>query len=134
MKYLLYIFYVEAAISILSGAQALFAPALFLKQFTPNTPPTLTLEITRWYGVVLFVLVYLLLQGLRLRGDALKLTLQGLLFGDILQIGATFVTARALGEWTFVLIMSVALSAFYAVVRAVCLWKPEQTGIASPTQ
>jgi hypothetical protein len=75
------------------------------------------------------VLVYLLLQGLRLRGAALKLTLQGLLIGDFFQIVATFITARALGSWSFVLYMSVVLSFFYAILRGICLWKPLETGI-----
>ena len=85
--------------------------------------------MTRWYGVLLFVLVYLLLQSLRLRGTTLKLTLQGLLLGDILQIGATFVTAQALGGWSFVLYMSIVLSVVYLMLRAICVWKPVETGI-----
>ncbi|MFN8383383.1 MAG: hypothetical protein U0V02_15680 [Anaerolineales bacterium] len=129
MKNLLYIFYVESAISLLSAFQALFMPAVFLQQLTTETAPTLAIEMTRWYGVVLFVLVYLLLQGLRMRGPALKLALQAMLFGDVLQIGATFVTAKALGGWSFTLIMSVVLSAFYLIVRAFCLWKPAETGV-----
>lgn len=129
MKYLLYVFYLEAAFSLLSGFQALFMPATFLKQFTADPAPVLTLEITRWYGVVLFVLVYALLQGLRMRGPALKVTLQALLLGDILQIGATFVTAKALGGWSFTIIMSLVFSVIYVIVRALCLWKPVETGI-----
>jgi hypothetical protein len=142
MKYLLYIFYLESAISLFSGIQALFMPAAFLAQFTsePASPldlpqfisdsiSPLALEMTRWYGVVLFVLVYALVQGLRMRGPALKLTLQALLIGDILQIGVTFITAKALGGWTFTLVMSVVLSAVYLILRAVCLWKPVETGV-----
>src|SRR5690242_11005078 len=129
MKYLLYIFYLECAISLFSGIQALFIPAAFLTQFTLEPAPPLALEMTRWYGVVLFVLVYALLQGLRMRGPALKLTLQALLIGDALQADVTFVTAKALGGWTFTLIMSVVLSVFYLILRAVCLWKPLETGI-----
>ncbi len=129
MKYLLYIFYLESAISLFSGIQALFMPAAFLAQFTSEPVSPLALEITRWYGVVLFVLVYALLQGLRMRGPALKLILQAMLLGDALQIGVTFVTAKALGGWTFTLIMSVVLSTLYLVLRAVCLWKPVETGI-----
>ena len=129
MKYLPYIFYFESAISLFSGIQALFIPSAFLTQLTSQPAPTLALEMTRWYGVVLFVLVYALLQGLRMRGPALKLTLQALLVGDVLQIGVTFVTAKALGGWSFTLIMSLVLSAFYLILRAVCLWKPVETGI-----
>ena len=129
MKYLLYVFYLESAISLLSAFQALFMPAVFLQQLSPDTAPILAVEMTRWYGVVLFALVYLLLQGLRMRGPALKLALQAMLFGDILQIGATFVTAQAFGAWSFTLIMSVVLSTLYLILRAVCLWKPVETGI-----
>ncbi len=129
MKNILYIFYVESAISLLSAFQALFMPAIFLQQLAKGAAPVLAIEMTRWYGVVLFVLVYLLLQGLRMRGPALKLALQAMLIGDVLQIGATFVTARALGMWSFTLIMSVVLSAFYLIVRAICLWMPVETGV-----
>jgi hypothetical protein len=129
MKYLLYTFYLESVISLFSGVQALFIPAAFLTQFTSDPASPLALEMTRWYGVVLFVLVYALLQGLRMRGPALKLTLQALLIGDALQVGVTFVTAKSLGGWTFTLIMSLLLSALYLILRAVCLWKPVETGI-----
>ena len=129
MKYLLYLFYLEAAISLISGLQSLLMPAAFLKQFSPEPASTLAMEMTRWYGVLLFVLVYLLVQGLRLRGTAFKFILQGLLIGDFLQIGATFVTAQALGRWSFVLYMSVILSAIYILLRGICLWKPVETGI-----
>ncbi len=129
MKYLAYAFYLEAAISLLSAVQSFFMPATFLKQFTSDPAPTLALEMARWYGVLLFVLVYLLIQGLRLRGTAFKLVLQGLLIGDFFQIAATFVTARALGDWSFVLYMSVILSTFYIVLRGIYLWKPVETGI-----
>lgn len=129
MKYLLYVFYLEAAISLLSAVQSFFMPATFLKQFTLDTAPVLAIEMTRWYGVLLFAMVYMLLQGLRIRGGALKLVLQGLLLGDIFQIVATFITARALGSWSFVLYMSVVLSVIYAILRGICLWKPVETGI-----
>jgi hypothetical protein len=129
MRYLIYVFYFEAASTFLSAAQALFAPALFLGQFTADTASTLAIEMTRWYGVVLFVLIYLLIQGLRLRGAPLKLALQALLFGDFLQIGATVITANALGGWSTVLVLSAVFSVIFLVVRVICLWKPAETGI-----
>jgi len=129
MKYLLYIFYVEILISILSAVQALFMPAVFLKQFSSEAAPALAVEMTRWYGVLLVVLLFLLVQGLRLRGAPLKLALQALLVGDVLQIGVTFVTARALGGWSTVLVLAAGLSLFYLIVRAICLWKPVETGV-----
>jgi hypothetical protein len=129
VKYITYLFYLEAAISLLSAVQSFFVPATFLKQFTSDSAPVLAVEMTRWYGVLLFVLVYLLLQGLRLRGTAFKLVLQGLLIGDFFQIVATFITVRALGGWSSVLYMSVLLSAIYILLRGICLWKPVETGI-----
>ena len=58
MKYLIYMFYVEAGLSALGGAQALFMPADFLRQFSPQSVAPLGVEIARWYGVLIFVLVY----------------------------------------------------------------------------
>jgi hypothetical protein len=130
MRYLPYVFYLEAAISLFSGFQAFFMPVTFLKQFIPDAASALAIEMTRWYGVLLFVLVYLLIQGLRMRGAALKLILQGLLLGDILQIGATFITARTLGDWSSVLYLSVILSAVYLILRVIYLWKTASTGTA----
>ncbi len=129
MKYLLYIFYVEILISILSAVQALFMPAVFLKQFSSEAASTLAIEMTRWYGVLLVVILFLLVQGLRLRGSPLKLALQALLVGDVLQIGVTFVTANALGGWSTVLVIAAGLSLFYLIIRAICLWKPVETGV-----
>jgi hypothetical protein len=130
MKYLVYVFYLEALISTISAVQSFFSPTAFLKQFSADPAPVIAIEMTRWYGVLLFVLVYLLIQALRLRGAALKLTLQALLIGDIFQIAATFITAKALGNWSMVLYMSVILSIIYAVLRILCLWKPIETGLA----
>ena len=129
MKYLTYVFYLEAAITLFSGFQSFFIPAIFLKQFSSDPAPTLAIEMTRWYGVLLFVQVYLLLQGLRLRGVTFKLILQGFLIGDFLQIAATIITARALGGWSSVLYIAEILTAFYILVRGICLWKPVETGI-----
>lgn len=130
MKTLIYIFYLEVVISLFSAFQAFFLPAGFAQQLAPGgAPPALAVEMARWYGVLLFVLVYLLARGLYLRGEPLKLALQALLIGDILQIWATYLTAQTLGGWSFTLVMSAALSILYLVLRAICLWKPAQTGV-----
>lgn len=129
MKKLIYIFYLEVLITGISAVQCLFAPQNFVTQLTPGTQPAITLELARWYGVLLSVLIFLLIQGLRLRGPALKLTLQAMLFGDVLQIIATFVTAISLAGWSFTLIMSVGLSIIYGILRAICLLRPIETGV-----
>jgi hypothetical protein len=129
MKYLIYVFYVEILINVASGGQTLFAPAAFLGQFSGEPAPAFALEMTRWYGVLIAVLTYLLIRGLMLRGTTLKVALEALLLGDVIQIIVSFVTANVLGVWTSNVILSVVLSVILAVVRLVCLWKPIETGI-----
>ncbi len=129
MKYVLYIFYLEILLNLASIFQTLFTPATFLAAFTNQTMPAAALETTRWYGVLLCVLTYLLLRGLQKRGPALLLALEALLVGDVIQIGVSFVTAHALGGWSLNTILSIVLSVILGVARIICLWKPNQTGI-----
>ena len=131
MKYLIYVFYFEILINFASGGQSLFMPAAFLGQFSSEPAPAFALEMTRWYGVLIAVLTYLLIRGLMLRGAALKVALEALLFGDVIQIIVSFVTANALGGWNSNVILSVVVSVILGVVRLICLWKPVETGIES---
>ena len=128
MKYLIYVFYLEILINFASGGQSLFMPAAFLGQFSSEPAPAFALEMTRWYGVLIAVLTYLLIRGLMLRGMALKLALEALLFGDVIQIIVSFVTAGVIG-WKSNVILSLVISILFAVVRLICLWKPVETGI-----
>jgi hypothetical protein len=129
MKYLIYVFYLEILINFASGGQSLFMPAAFLGQFSSEPAPAFALEMTRWYGVLIAVLTYLLIRGLMLRGTTLKVALEALLFGDVIQIIVSFVTANALGGWTSNVVLSVVVSVILGVVRVICLWKPMETGI-----
>lgn len=129
MKYLIYVFYAEILINLASGGQSLFMPAAFLGQFSSEPAPAFAIEMTRWYGVLIAVLTYLLIRGLMLRGAALKVALEALLFGDVIQIIVSFITANALGAWTPNVMLSVVISIVLGVVRLVCLWKPGETGI-----
>ena len=128
MKYLIHVFYLEILINFASGGQSLFMPAAFLGQFSSEPAPAFALEMTRWYGVLIAVLTYLLIRGLMLRGMALKLALEVLLFGDVIQIIVSFVTAGVIG-WKSNVILSLVISILFAVVRLICLWKPVETGI-----
>ena len=130
MKYLIYVFYAEILINLGSIAQTLFTPAKFLGAFSNQPAPAAALEMTRWYGVLISVLTYLLVRGLQQRGPALRVALEALLLGDVIQIVVSFVTANALGGWPFNVILSVVVSVVLGVVRVVCLWKPAETGIA----
>jgi hypothetical protein len=129
MKYLIYVFYAEILINIGSISQTLFTPGKFLGAFSNEPASTAAIEMTRWYGVLICVLTYLLLRGLQQRGPALRVALEALLVGDVIQIAASFVTANALGGWPFHVILSVVVSVVLGIVRLVCLWKPVETGI-----
>ena len=83
MKYLIYVFYFEILINFASGGQSLFMPAAFLGQFSSQPAPAFALEMTRWYGVLIAVLTYLLIRGLMLRGTTLKVALEALLFNCV---------------------------------------------------
>ena len=129
MKYLVYVFYAEILINIVSGAQTLFMPAAFLGQFSSQHAPAFALEMTRWYGVLIAVLTYLLARGLWMRGAPFKLALEALLVGDVIQIVVSFVTANALGAWPSNVLLSIIISIILGAVRVICLWKPAETGI-----
>ena len=132
MKYLIYVFYAEILINLGSIAQTLFTPAKFLGAFSAEPASTAALEMTRWYGVLICVLTYLLVRGLQQRGPALRVALEALLLGDVIQITVSFITASALGAWPFNVVLSVVVSVILVVVRIVCLWKPVETGIIQP--
>ncbi len=132
MKYLIYVFYAEILINIGSISQTLFTPGKFLGAFSSEPASTAAIEMTRWYGVLICVLTYLLIRGLQQRGPALRVALEALLVGDVIQIAASFVTANALGGWPFNVILSVVVSIVLGIVRLVCLWKPVETGIIRP--
>jgi len=129
MKYLLYVFYIEIALTLVSGVQAFFTPAAFIAQFSDTPAPTLASEMARWYAVLLFVIAYLLYRALRTRGTVLTIVLQALLIGDVIHIVAAVVTANALGRWPLVVIASIVISIVLGVIRVICLWRPQQVGI-----
>ena len=130
MKYLIYVFYAEILINLASISQTLFSPAKFLGAFSTESASTAAIEMTRWYGVLICVLTYLLVRGLQLRGQTLRVALEALLLGDVIQIAVSFVTANALGGWPSNVILSIAVSIMLGIVRVICLWKPAETGIA----
>lgn len=121
MKRLIYLFYVEILINLVSIYQTLFTPSAFVAQFSNQPVSLAALEVVRWYGVLLIVLSYLLWRGLRQGGVALRLILEALLLGDIIQLAVAFATARNLGNWPFVVIMAIVLSVVLAVARLLYL-------------
>ena len=129
MKFIRYIFYFEIALNILSGFQTLFMPAAFMMQFSGQAVSAPAVEMARWYGVLICVITWLLFRALRVRGLALKLTLEAYLLGDVIHIAVSFVSASVLG-WTGAIVAGVVVSVLLGAARILCLWKPVETGIA----
>ncbi len=129
MRYLLYLFYLEILINLVSIAQGLFTPAAFVMQFSAETVSTAGAEVARWYAVLILVISYLLWRALQVRGKTLKIVLEALLVGDLVQIGVAFVTANRLGEWPLVVSAALVVSVVLAVARVLCLWQPELVGL-----
>ena len=127
MKYLLYVFYFEIVLNIVSEIQALFMPANFIAQFSGEGASPVALEMVRWYAILLLVLTYLLYRGLRSRGAILLLVLEALLIGDIIQIGLAFWTANVLG-WSVGVESTIVIAAIVGTARAICLWRPDRVG------
>ncbi len=130
MKYLLYVFYLEILLNLASIYQAFFAPAAFLGQFSNEPTSIAALEVTRWYGVLIAMISYLLFRALQKRGQVLKVVLEALLVGDVIQIIAGFMTAKALGQWPPVVLIAVIFSIVYGLIRIFCLWKANAVGLA----
>ena len=134
MKYLLAVFYVEVLVNILSGVAAVVAPRTLTTQFTATAIPPAIEELARWYGILVLVLAYLLWRALRLRGGVLKVVLEALLVGDVLQLIAVVMTVQTLGGWSRITALTMGLSLVYGAARMLCLWRPARTGIDAPVR
>lgn len=128
MKYILYIFYLEIAANLFLALQCLFFPAAFLAGFSSQPASIASLEVVRWYGVLLIPVSWLLWRVLQAHGQALKLVLEAYLVFDLVQIVVGFVSANALG-WAPYVVIVVPLEIILATARILCLWKPLETGI-----
>jgi len=129
MRYILYLFYLEILINLVSISQGLFTPASFVQQFSAEPVSLAGAEVARWYAVLILMISYLLWRALQVRGKTLKVVLETLLVGDLVQIGAALLTANALGQWPLVVNAALVLSVVLAGARILCLWQPQAAGI-----
>lgn len=109
---------------------ALFVPEAFLEQLTPTIASDAGREIVRWYGVLLFVLTYILFYSLRKRNyELLKVVFLGYMIGDILQIIFTYVFVNNVsGGWTFGLRFALVFSFIVGFARFMVLTYPSLMG------
>lgn len=128
MKTIFYVFYLEIAANLFLAVECLFFPAAFLAQFSNQPAQASALEVTRWYGVLLIPITWLLFRVLQVRGQPLKLVLEAYLVFDLVQIVVCFVTANVLG-WAPYVFIALLIEVTLATARILCLWKPVETGI-----
>ena len=107
-----------------TGILCLFAPKFFVSQFTDTAFPAIALEFIRWYGVLLWVLTFVVLRILPMKDDrSLAPAVEALLFGDLVHLYAIYMFFRVIPEWTFSFIIMLFFTSFLAVVRSVWVYK-----------
>jgi hypothetical protein len=118
-KYARYIMIFEAyIINAGVGLFSFFAPAMFLGNFSPGLGPAPTIEIIRWYGVLLGVLAVMFLRGLATKDDrVLKPAVEALLFGDLAHLGATYFYFQAVPVWNTQFLFMLGMTIFLVGVR-----------------
>lgn len=124
-----YVFYAEVIINIPSFIMCWFFPKAFVDQIAGMSADMLTYDLVRWYGVVLFVLTFILGKALYEKDiSALKTVFMGYGIGDIMQIVVTAILANHIGGWNFGLIFTVAISLLLVTCRVLAIQKPERLG------
>lgn len=124
-KFMRYVLTFEAiALNGGTGAMCLFAPKFFVAQFTTETMPVVTLEFVRWYGVLLWVLTFVVLRILPTNDNrALAPAVEALLFGDLVHLYAIYMFYRVVPEWSFSFIIMLCFTTSLAVIRSIWVYK-----------
>jgi hypothetical protein len=123
MNFFKAVFLFEAiAINAGVGIFCFFFPAGFVEQFYPGGVAAIPLELTRWYGVLLWVLAYAMFRVLPMRDDrVLAPVVEALLFGDLAHLAATWLFFQARPIWDFPFVFMLGMSCFLAATRTVWL-------------
>ncbi|MFW9925109.1 MAG: hypothetical protein ACFFDW_17700 [Candidatus Thorarchaeota archaeon] len=101
-----------------------------MNQFVENTNELLALEITRWYGILLFVITFILIGSLILGNNELvKIVLLGYLIGDFAQIAATIYLAVIINNWSFAILFTLIITLILIIFRIIVLIKPQLLGL-----
>lgn len=119
MKFARGVFLFEAiAINAGVGILCFFLPAAFVAQFSAVAIPPVSLEVVRWYGVLLWVLAFAMLRVWPMRDDrVMQPVVEALLFGDLAHLAASWLFFRAIPVWNFPFIFMIGMATFLACVR-----------------
>ncbi len=129
------VFYGEVVLNIVSGVIPFLAPAYFLAQFTTASVSPVVLEVTRWYGILLFDLVFLELWALlSRRDDFLTMLLGGYLMGDLIQLSVLYFFVKAGGITGFAFYLTIVVTVILVISRITWLiraYRKPQPAVAS---
>lgn len=139
MKAARVIFYIEVLMNLYAAQSLFFDPASYVGLFYSGADPLPgpALEMNRWYGVLVFAIVYLELRALLSRNNAvLAVAQEALLLSDVLQLIACYRMSQATGGWLRMTMFTAGLAIFLAAVRILWLyaWRQQrQQMLAAPT-
>ena len=127
MRHLLKVFWFEAIVNVIVVLLAIILPALYVEQFEISNSPAVVELAGRYYGVIFFVLTYILIRALLTKERKfICRVLETYLIGDIIQIWAALQLVNVIGEWNSLIIGGVALSVFYIPCRLLVLFNQEK--------
>ncbi len=111
------------------GLMCLFAPQAFGAQFGADALPALSLELIRWYGVLLWVLTFLVLRILPADDERLLApAVEALLFGDLVHLYAIYMFYRAFPVWSFSFSLMLFFTATLATLRSAWVYRYYRAG------
>ena len=124
-KFMRYVLTFEAIVlNFGTGALCLVAPQSLVAQFTPQTIPQVGLEFLRWYGVVLWVLAYVVLRILPMNDNRMLFpAVEGLLMGDVVHLIACYFFFQAVPVWSFAFIVMVVSATTLATLRSIWVYR-----------
>lgn len=127
-KFVRYVLIFEAIVlNAGTGAICIFAPSFFASQFSTETMSIIALEFIRWYGVLLWVLAFLVLRILPQNDNRiLAPAVEALLFGDIIHLFAIYMFYQAVPVWSFPFIIMLFFTLTLAIIRSIWVYKYHQ--------
>ena len=116
-------------INIPSFILCLVFPVVFIEQLGGVSSGGMELDLVRWYGVVLFVLTFILGKALWDKNlSALRIIFMGYAIGDLIQLLVTWKMADHLSGWNFSLIFTAILSLLLFTARMLSLKNQTRLG------
>lgn len=127
-----FVFYAEALVNFITVFLCLFFPVFFVSQLTVVFLTPVAFELARWYGVLLFVITFIML-GLLIKenSEAFAIIMLGYLIGDFAQIGVAIYFAVNLNSWSTGILVTLVLTFILLIFRIIVLLKPQLLGFSN---